>query len=198
LGTPPRGQVAYGEGRQALIFAAVRLVAREGLTKLTYRSLAKEANVTHGTIQHHFNSLDEVLEEALNYALEVTVPTITQVERGGDFYGDLVEVMIEDTDIQAFQMEMILEARHRPRLAAYVKHIYRLYDRYTAASVATLGFGEDEDLTQLVQAVGDGVIYQYIALGPDHAPKAEAQVRAFSRLVKAYVKCRELGVELDD
>ncbi len=188
MGSPPKGQVAYGEGRQALIVAAVSLVAREGLTKLTYRSLAKEANVTHGTIQHHFNSLDEVLEEALNYALEVTLPTITEVEDGNDFYGHLVDVMREKPDVQAFQMEMILEARHRPRLAAYVKHIYRIYHHYTAASLATMGLGEDEELTQLIQAVGDGIIFQFIALGPEQAATAEAQVRGFSRLISTYVK----------
>jgi hypothetical protein len=64
--------------------------------------------------------------------------------------------------------------------------------------MASLGLGEDADLIQLAMAVGDGIIYQFIALGPDHQPKSAAQVHAFNRLVKAYAKCRELGIELDD
>ncbi|WP_286149969.1 TetR/AcrR family transcriptional regulator [Mycobacterium sp. ACS4331] len=171
-----------------MIVAAVRLVARDGLTKLTYRSLAKEANVTHGTIQHHFNSLDEVLEEALNYALEVTLPTITEVQDGSDLYGHLVDVIREKPDVQAFQMEMVLESRHRPRLAAYVKHIYRIYHHCTEASLALLGLADDEELTQLALAVGDGIIFQFIAMGPEHAPNAEAQIRGLSRLISTYAK----------
>jgi TetR/AcrR family transcriptional regulator, regulator of biofilm formation and stress response len=179
--------VAYGEGRQALIAAAVRLVAREGLAKLTYRSLATEANVTHGTIQHHFASLDDVLEEALYYAMEVTLPTITSAQTPGDFYRQLVDVVHENPDLQAFQMEMILEARRRPRLAAYVRHIYRIYTQNTALSLAALGCADDDELTQVVMGMGDGIIFQMIALGDDQNANAEAQVRGLSRLISTYV-----------
>jgi AcrR family transcriptional regulator len=183
-----KGNVAHGDGRQALIVATVTLVAREGLSKLTYRSLAAEANVTHGTIQHHFSSLDEVLEEALNYALDVTLPAITEARDAGDFYTHLVDVIAEHRDVQAFQMEMILESRRKPRMAAYVKQLYGIYDRYIAESLAQIGLPDDDELAQLVSGVGDGIVYQLIALGPDHAEKARAQVRGLSKLIAAYRK----------
>ena len=178
---------AYGEGRRALITAAVSLVAREGLPRLTYRSLAAEAQVTTGAIQHHFESLDHVLEEALSYALEVTLDPIINVTSPDDFYAQLVDVVREYPDLQAFQMEMILHSRRHPHLAAYVKDVYRVYIENTAEALALLGLPDDEDFTQLAAAVGDGIIFQLIALGPDQAPKAEAQVRGLSRLFSAYV-----------
>src|SRR3546814_17596939 len=64
------GKPAYGEGRQALIRTAVRLVAREGLGKLTYRSLAADAGVTVGAVQHNFRSMNDVLESALEFCME--------------------------------------------------------------------------------------------------------------------------------
>ena len=189
----PRNQVPYGEGRQALIAAAVSLVAREGLTKLTYRSLAAEAKITTGAIQHHFSSLDEVLEEALNHALEVMLRPITTVTSADDFYAQLVDVIREYPDLQAFQMEMILHARRQPRLAAYVKEVYRTYLFHTAEALALLGLPDDEELTQLASAVGDGLIFQMIALGPDQTPHAEAQVRGLSRLFSTYVAAKQSG-----
>ncbi|WP_416979825.1 TetR family transcriptional regulator [Streptomyces sp. T028] len=47
-------RLGYGEGRDALLIAAVRVVARDGLRKLTYRAVAAEAGVTHGLVAHHF------------------------------------------------------------------------------------------------------------------------------------------------
>lgn len=180
--------VAYGEGRQALIAAAVRLVARDGLAKLTYRSLANEAQVTHGTIQHHFATLEDVLEEALYYAMEVTLPTITSAQNPGDMYRQLVDVVHEYPELQAFQLEMVLEARRRPRMAAYVRHIYRIYMQNTARSLAALGCADDEELTQVVMGMGDGIIFQMIALGAEQNANAEAQVRGLNRLITSYIE----------
>lgn len=173
-----------------MIQAAVRLVAREGLTRLTYRSLAAEANVTHGTIQHHFASLDDVLEEALSYAADVTLPAIAAATSPDRFYEHLVECVRRHPELQAFQMEMILESRRKPRLAAYVKEVYKIYDRYTAQALSMLGLPDDEDFVQLASAVGDGIIYQMIALGPEWTPNAEAQARGLSRLISTYVDAR--------
>src|SRR3546814_15176127 len=64
------GKPAYGEGRQALIRTAVRLVAREGLGKLTYRSLAADAGVTVGAVQHNFRSMNDVLDSELEFCME--------------------------------------------------------------------------------------------------------------------------------
>lgn len=58
----PRKRVDYGTGREALLNAAVRVVARGGLRKLTYRAVAEEAGVTHGLVVHHFGSRDALIE----------------------------------------------------------------------------------------------------------------------------------------
>src|SRR3712207_8439845 len=55
----------YGEGRRALLAAAVHVVATRGLRHLTYRSVAQEAGVAHGLVAHHFGTRDALLEAAL-------------------------------------------------------------------------------------------------------------------------------------
>lgn len=52
---------AYGQGRQKLLDAAVRLVAREGSARLTLRELAKEAGMSHNSIYRHFESVEGMM-----------------------------------------------------------------------------------------------------------------------------------------
>jgi AcrR family transcriptional regulator len=56
---------AYGDGREALLTAAVRVVARKGIRHLTYRALARQAGVTHGLVTYHFGSRDALIRAAL-------------------------------------------------------------------------------------------------------------------------------------
>ena len=63
-------RVAYGTGRQALLEAAIQVVAAEGLRGLTYRSGAAEAGVSHASVRYHFGDWSTLVEEALTYCLD--------------------------------------------------------------------------------------------------------------------------------
>src|SRR5690349_24381102 len=71
----PRRRVHYGEGREALLKAAVRVVARGGLRRLTYRAVAEEAGVTHGLVVHHFGSRDALIEAPLEHTIRTSLST---------------------------------------------------------------------------------------------------------------------------
>ena len=118
-----RRRVGYGEGREALLNAAVRVVARGGLRKLTYRAVAEEAGVTHGLVVHHFGSRDALIEESLAYAVRTSL-NVSDVEPGtgkvADFSVGLSEMVTSDPDTQAFQYELLLESRRRPELSAFI------------------------------------------------------------------------------
>ncbi len=115
----PRKRVTYGAGREALLNAAVRVVARGGLRKLTYRAVAEEAGVTHGLVVHHFGSRDALIEEALTHAIRSSL-TSSDLETGtgrtADFSAGLTEMVESGPDLQAFQYELLLESRRRPEL----------------------------------------------------------------------------------
>ncbi len=65
----------YGQGREALLEAVIRVVSQSGLRNLTYRAAAREAGVTHGLVAHHFGSRDALIEEALELALDRSLDT---------------------------------------------------------------------------------------------------------------------------
>ncbi|MFI6578125.1 TetR/AcrR family transcriptional regulator [Nocardiopsis sp. NPDC050513] len=186
--TPPHARepagrrVGYGEGREALLRAAVRVVGQRGLRHLTYRAVAQEAGVTHGLVVHHFGSRDALIEEALAYAVRTSVSNSLLESGSGrveDFAAGLSELVEADPDLQAFQYELLLEARRRPEVREQVRN---LYDGYRAATERELSRILPEDagpaLTRLVSAALDGlVLYQLTLGGPDVTEEAVGELR---------------------
>ncbi len=51
--------------REAIVHAAWRVAAREGLAAVTIRSIAKEIGYTTGIVMHHFPTKDVIIEEMI-------------------------------------------------------------------------------------------------------------------------------------
>ncbi|MEU2283434.1 TetR family transcriptional regulator [Streptomyces sp. NPDC013178] len=184
----PRKRVNYGTGREALLNAAVRVVARGGLRRLTYRAVAEEAGVTHGLVVHHFGSRDALIEEALTHAIRLSLSG-SALEPGtgevADFSAGLSDMITADPDTQAFQYELLLEARRRPELLA---HIRRLYDEYFDATERELSRilpdGAKRPLTRLVFAALDGLVLHQLVFGePEVTDAALEELRSLLRLL---------------
>jgi len=180
----------YGEGREALLNAAVRVVARGGLRKLTYRAVAQEAGTTHGLVVHHFGSRDTLIQEALAHAIRTSLSTSALEPGTGevtDFSAGLSEMVIADPDIQAFQYELLLESRRRPELLPQIR---ALYDDYFAATRRELSRilpgGADQPLVRLVFAALDGLVLHQLVFGePESTDAAVEELRGLLRLLAA-------------
>lgn len=174
----------YGEGRQALLEAAIRVTAVKGLRGLTYRSVAEEAGVTHGLVAHHFGSRDVLIEEALNFAAETSIDQsrLASIDTGFTGLAAELERSVElQPDIQAFQYELILESRRRPELLPLVERIYAAYRHAITAELTHNGLN-DPALADLVLAATDGLVLQQLAFGrPDKTQAAMEALRALLR-----------------
>ncbi|MCX4906325.1 TetR/AcrR family transcriptional regulator [Streptomyces sp. NBC_00878] len=186
-----RKQVNYGAGREALLNAAVRVVARGGLRKLTYRAVAEEAGVTHGLVVHHFGSRDALIEEALAHTVRTSL-SISAVEPGtgkvADFSAGVSEMVIADPDTQAFQYELLLESRRRPELLPQIRALYDEYFDATERELSRmLPAGGSRALTRLVFAALDGlVLHQLVLGGPEVTDAALDELRSLLRLLNAH------------
>ncbi|MEU5893545.1 TetR family transcriptional regulator [Streptomyces sp. NPDC047461] len=187
-GRKPRRRMNYGEGREALLNAAVRVVAQGGLRRLTYRAVAQEAGTTHGLVVHHFGSRDALIEEALAHAIRTSLNT-SALEPGtgkvADFSVGVSDMVTADPDIQAFQYELLLESRRRPEL---LPHLRALYDEYFDASgrelARMLPDGAGRPLTRLVFAALDGLVLHQLVFGePETTDAAIEELRALLRLL---------------
>ncbi|MFD1657157.1 TetR/AcrR family transcriptional regulator [Streptomyces caeni] len=185
----PRGRrrLGYGEGREALLKAAVRVVGRRGLRHLTYRAVAEEAGVTHGLVVHHFGSRDALIEEALAYSVRTSLSS-SLIEPGTgrpeDFATGLSHMVDSDPDSQAFQYELLLEARRRPQLLAQVR---ALYDEYFGATERELSRilpqGAGPALCRLVFAALDGLVLYHLT-GIDAREDTEAALTELRSLLR--------------
>lgn len=181
----------YGEGREALIQAAIRVVARTGLRNLTYRSVAAEAGVTHGLVAHHFGSRDALLEHALAYSLDRSIDT-TSLEPGtgriDDIAANLAEIVTADPDMQAFQYELALEARRRPELRPHLEVLYEGYRAAARRELARHGI-DDPGIGDVVFAALDGLVFQQITVADEAATRQG--VERLHRLIYAYLKAAD-------
>ncbi|TRC37803.1 TetR family transcriptional regulator, partial [Mannheimia haemolytica] len=56
--------LARAERRRSIVEAAAAIVAKEGLSAVTARTVAEQLGGSQGQIHHHFSSTDELAAEA--------------------------------------------------------------------------------------------------------------------------------------
>jgi len=169
--------IAYGEGRDALLEATVRVVARKGLRGLTFRAVADEAGVNNTLIAHYFKTRDGLLAATLEWAADRSIGAADLSEYATDadaFRDHLVNNVLGEPDIELFQFEMILESTRRPELQAPVRELYRRYVAALAAGRATLGADDNPGLNLAMFAALDGLTLQYFARSITAEQLAEA------------------------
>jgi TetR/AcrR family transcriptional regulator, regulator of biofilm formation and stress response len=179
----PRKRVTnYGTGRVALLDAAVRVVARGGLRKLTYRAVAQEAGVTHGLVVHHFGSRDALIEEAVTHAIRSSLHSSALVGTGrsADFAAGLPDMVDSGPELQAFQYELLLEARRRPELLSHLRSLYEEYFEATRRELdRILPTPVSRGTSRLAFAALEGLVLHQLVFGEREATEeALAELRS--------------------
>lgn len=152
----------YGEGRQALLEAAVTVAAERGLRGLTLRAVAERAGVDNSLIVRHFGGRDGLLQAALDWSSEHSNADIDLGKALAD-HENYLEELANEVETQAehlvFQYEMILEAYRDPTHRPAVK---RLYDSFFAA-LSPPEPDPDPALTRARFAAFDGLVIQRLS-----------------------------------
>lgn len=178
----------YGQGREALLEAVIRVVSQSGLRNLTYRAVAREAGVTHGLVAHHFGSRDALIEEALELALDRSLDTAPMNPESGrleDLGSGLASLVEADPDLQAFQYELMLESRRRPEIRPLLEKIYDHYRQAARDGMARLGI-TDAAMGDLVFATLDGLVFQQVTFG--NRQHTEAVTERLRDLMAGYLR----------
>jgi AcrR family transcriptional regulator len=156
------------DSREALLDATERVIAREGFSALTYRSVAAEAGVTHGLVTYHFGTLDALISETMLRVARQAVDGSALEARSGlieDFARDLGRLAEEAPDGQAFQFEVVLEARRRGELLGEVRRMYDNYFAVVRDALGRIGIDDGAAMARLVFATLDGMILQQLIFG---------------------------------
>ncbi len=163
MGGPAEGNGrAAVDRRQALVDAAITVIAERGLRGFTYRAVAQEAGVTHGLVQHYFGTLDALLEETLTVAFERDqAEAPAHRSRGVDEVVERLPAHVDETRAQqAFQYEVLIESLRRSELEPRMRQIYRDYVSAMQKRLHRAGLPDDPALARIVFAAVDGLVLQ--------------------------------------
>lgn len=152
----------YGERRDALLRSVITVVARDGLRSLTYRSLAREAGVSHGLIAHHFGSLDSLLTAALDMTIDesaVDLELVPATSDIGSFARDLVSGVPRQAENLVFQYQVMLEARSSGDVTGRVRALHDRYRNILAGALEKVQVPNDPGMVELVYAALEGIVF---------------------------------------
>jgi AcrR family transcriptional regulator len=174
-------------GRLALLDAAVRVVAREGLDGVSYRSVAEEAGTTAGLVFYHFGSRESLILEAAvrggRRAAAHALP-VGEDEDLDTFLDDLSTQAENDLADHVFQYEMAFNSRRRPDLAERMVELYAFYAEETERALRSLGISEvTPALARMVFAAIDGLVLQQVVF--DDPARTDGGVRALRAGLRA-------------
>jgi AcrR family transcriptional regulator len=62
----------HNEGKEKIIQAAQRLIAKQGVEKTSMRNIAEEAGITTGAIYYYYKSKEELLYDVMDYSTAIT------------------------------------------------------------------------------------------------------------------------------
>jgi AcrR family transcriptional regulator len=198
---PSPTNTAHGSGRQALIDAAMRVVARKGLRGLTYRQVAEEAGVTYGLVSHHFGSRDALVQETLEYVFRSSIAlSFLQRPPAGleDFGRGLADAISATEDQQVFEYEMGLEARRRPEMLAELRAVYEEYVTLVERQLRAIGIDRERTFARLIFAALDGLVLQQVFFGrPEETEAGLSELRTLIGLLIPGPESSDHGPERD-
>ncbi|SDU07710.1 TetR/AcrR family transcriptional regulator [Amycolatopsis keratiniphila] len=167
------GRLAKGERRKReLIEATLRIVARDGVSGVSHRTVAREAGLPATAAAYHFQGIEELLTAALTWCMNEDAERMralaAEADGGEDalrrFAALLAEVVARPGHLLA-EYELYLLAAREPKLREST-------DRWMAALADfARRYTRDPVRVEMLVALVDGVLLQ--GLLRDEPPTAE-------------------------
>ena len=192
VATRPASHRARGLARRdALLRAAVEIVAERGVGGATHRAIADRAQVPPSTTTYFFSSIDELILEALRH---FTTLRVEQLESLGDV---LKDQGTEPAQIARTFAEILCAAPIQHEIAQFeayldssrreadeqrtVQSVLEAFEGVAVRALEAVGTPDPELVAPLFVALADGYGLRRIALGHslDPAPLADAFHRLF-------------------
>jgi DNA-binding transcriptional regulator YbjK len=182
--------------RDALLRAAVEIVAERGVGGATHRAIAERAGVPSSTTTYFFSSIDELVVEALSLFATERVEALVAIENaladGRRIDIDRLAagaadalVAVPASEIIA-QFEGYLEAARRPELRGSIAAVIEAFRALAERALAAAGAAEPARGAHALVALSDGFALQRLGRGPDPAD-AEILRDSLMTLFRAYV-----------
>lgn len=164
--------------RDALLAAAVELVAEQGLHGVTHREVARRAGLPPSTTSYFFASLDELVAEAVGRLIEelcARLDALSAQLRGAELDVDEILDLVVPPLLAvpaghvAAQFHTYLAVPHHAAWRDGVERLLAALDRAVAAQLDALGLPSGRADVRRVIALADGFQLQRLSgVDPEH------------------------------
>ena len=157
--------------------ALIRVVVDAGLEAVSIRTVAREAGVSIGTVQHHFATKDDLLLAAYARAIDqVVARAATLPEEPAAYVRALLRELLPLDEQREAELRVALAFTARsvysPRLAELYEAGYRALVDAVAGALERIGIGDPRRAATEAVAVADGLAWH--ALCAPHVLSAES------------------------
>ncbi|MCL4367782.1 MAG: TetR/AcrR family transcriptional regulator [Actinobacteria bacterium] len=150
-----------GEGRESLLAAVARIVARQGIDGVTFRSVAAEAGVSPGLATYHFPNREAMLQEAMTWAVRDAIESIARPgTSSAGFLRESVDFVAAKPGEMTFQFETIFHGLRDPGLGMHIREMYERYYDAVQDWLRREGLPAGRTTAKLALAVMDGLAVQ--------------------------------------
>jgi DNA-binding transcriptional regulator YbjK len=182
--------------REALLRAAIDLIAESGVRAVTHRAVAARAGVPVAATTYYFASIQELTEEALRQQISERVAELTEISAQAAEGGRTIEEVAlrfadslvgRDRNAVIAQFEVYLEAARSPALRPAVADALRSFHELTEASLRALGARRPKEGAAAFFAMLDGFALHRVTQASASPDDAEALFEALRALFIGYV-----------
>lgn len=163
--------------RERLLDAAVTLIARDGMDRLSHRRVEREAGLAHGSTTYYFRTRDELLREVITHLAELDRRTIAETlgtaphrtapapERVVDDLVRVVETFLTRARAQTVaRFELFLYAAREPSLQAELAHWRGQFEEVSAQLLRVLAPSEPAVAARTLVDSVDGLLFADVCL----------------------------------
>jgi len=172
------------ERKSHILDTALRIIGRDGLSRLSMRSLATEAGTPLGALGYYFSGKDELIREAFEAHLDrelrrvaQTAEAIETADSAEDMARHLAAFVVEGLTSPDYNLvaeyEFIVESSRRPGLARSSRAWQLSFRGQLENTFARLGAFDPAGDAVLMMAVLAGIEIDRLARRPDASAIAE-------------------------
>lgn len=180
--------------REELLDAAIALFAEGGARGITHRAVASKAGLPPATTTYYFNSIDELIDEALSRHmetwqrdLEALTATPVEADISIEDASGLISLIfaVRSTEIVSLQLSIYLAAARTPELRPKAADALTALEALASKMLHHVGLDRSEPLARSIVAVIAGSALSRITENRTNDEEAALLYRAIRGLVVA-------------
>jgi AcrR family transcriptional regulator len=163
-----------GANRERILRAALDIISKKGVDKVTHRAVAALASVSPGTTTYHFASREDLVRDAFALYIDdyqkALVATLTErpvLEREDfiRFLGGMTTLQPEQVGLEAIEYEMILFAGRDHSMRMQVAAWSRTLESWLSDPLERLGADRPLEAARMLVAVSRGSEFEVLSKG---------------------------------